>query len=428
MVEDRLNVEDLTCGYGDSEVIRGADFVVERGDFVGIIGPNASGKSTLLRTINRVLEPKGGTVFLNGKDIGEVGQKEVAREMAAVPQEFNSNYSFTALEMVTLGRTPHLGPLESEGEEDMSVVRRSMEMTNTWYLHSRDFTELSGGEKQRVVIGKALAQEPSVLLLDEPTNHLDVNNQMVILDLLKDLTEKEEKCVVTTFHDLNTAARYCDSLILLHKKEIYAQGSPEEVLTEKNLKEVYGAEVSIRKLPETNSLYVASVSRAGGSKNKEEKKFRVHLICGGGSGSPLMHSLIRKNFTVSAGVLSPIDDDYKEASRLGVETVGCSPFEAIHEAEHLKNKKLAEKSEVVVLTDMPFGKGNLKNLKLAQEISKHKPTIVIKQESISEKDFTEGKAKELFSSLQEEAIVVKDVKEALSTLLKLEVKGGRRYP
>ncbi len=420
MSEDRLSVENLTSGYGDTEVLRGADFSVEKGDFVGIIGPNASGKTTLLKTINQILNPMKGAVYLNGKDIGRAKQKEIARDMATVPQEFDSNYSFTALEMVTLGRTPHLGPLEDEGEEDMSVVKRAMEITDTWRLHSRDFNELSGGEKQRVIIAKALAQEPSVILLDEPTNHLDVSNQMVILDLLKNLTKEQDKCTITTFHDLNTAGRYCDFLILLKDGKIYAKGDPPEVLTEENIKEVYGAEVSIRRVPETNSLYVTPVSRATDTKTGAKKDFRVHFICGGGTGSSLMHSLKRKGFTVSAGVLSPMDDDYTEARRLGIETVECSPFAAIPENKNRKNRELAEKSDAVVLTEMPFGRGNLKNLKLAEEIAKHKPTLVIKNTPIDEKDFTDGEAKEIFSSLEKEAIIVKDMEEALSCLLKLE--------
>lgn len=422
MSKNSLKVEGLTCGYGDREIIVGADFSVEKGDFAGIIGPNASGKTTLLKTINQVLAPKGGAVYLNGRDLEGAEERDIAQDMATVPQEFDSNYSFTTLEMVTLGRTPHLGPLESEGKQDMAVVKSAMERTDTWRLHSRDFNELSGGEKQRVIIAKALAQEPTVLLLDEPTNHLDISNQLIVLDLLDNLTEEEEKCAITTFHDLNIASKYCDFLILLHDSKIYAKGTPKEVLTEENIRDVYGAEVSIRRIPETNSLSVNPVSRSMGSKDSRKRNFGVHFICGGGTGSSMMNSLKRKNFTVSAGVLSPLDDDYKEARRLGIETVECSPFSEIPESKHQKNRKLAEKSDAVVVTEMPFGEGNLKNLELAEEISRDKPTLLIKQKPIEEKDFTGGRAKELFSSLEERATTAKNMKEVISHILELERK------
>jgi len=398
-----IDVENLSSGYVDKEVLKGINFSVAGNEFVGVIGPNASGKSTLLRTIDRVIEPKKGSVLIDRQDIESMERKELAREVSVVPQEFSTNYSFSVLDIVKFGRTPHLKPLETEDEKDLSIVREAMEITDTWNLADRKFRELSGGEKQRVVIAKALAQEPSLLLLDEPINHLDINNQLEVLNLVKDLSEKGEMTIISTFHDLNTAARYCDSLILLHDKGIHARGPPEDVLSEENIKEVYGADVFVRRRPETDSISVVPLS-ASFAEREGSSGYRIHLICGGGSGKLLMLPLIRGGHQVTAGVLSPLDDDYREARRLGISLVEGPPFQPIGKESAEKNRELAERSDLVIMTDMPIGEGNLRNLELAAELSEEKPIILVEKSPISEKDFTEGEAEEIYSSLRENCV------------------------
>ncbi|KXB06561.1 hypothetical protein AKJ52_02060 [candidate division MSBL1 archaeon SCGC-AAA382C18] len=418
MDKNSIKTKNLSCGYGDKDVLKNINLSVKNNEFVGVIGPNASGKSTFLRTIDRVIEPKGGSVFLNQQDIENLDKEDIAKEMSLVPQEFSTNYSFSVLKIVTMGRTPHLGPLEMEDGEDMTIVKEAMEMTDTWELADRSFTELSGGEKQRVIIAKALAQEPSVLLLDEPINHLDINNQLEVLALIKSLSEKGEKTVISTFHDLNIAARYCDSLILLHDKNIHAQGSPEEVLSEENIKEVYGTDVAVRRRPETDCISVTPLSGTFGEKS-EVSTYKIHLICGGGTGKLLMHTLIRKGHQVTAGVLSPLDDDYREAQRLGISVVESSPFSSIREETAKRNRKKIDKSDLVILADMPIGNGNLINLRLALEAAENKPVILVEKNSISNRDFTQGKAEDLYSSLREKcATKVRDVSEVLEFLSK----------
>lgn len=414
MSKDSVKVEKLSSGYGENLVLKKLNFSIENNEFVGIIGPNASGKSTLLRTINRILEPKEGKVLLDGEDMEKMEKRDIAKKMAAVPQEFSVNYSFSVHEIVTFGRTPHLDPLEMEDEKDMKKVEEAMEITNTLELADRSFSELSGGEKQRVVIAKALAQEPSILLLDEPINHLDINNQLEILELVKSLTEKGDQTVIATFHDLNTAARYCDSLILISEGKIYDWGSPEEVLNEKNIREVYGSEVSVRHLPETNSVSIIPLSGSFGRRKKTEREERIHLICGGGSGKTLMYSLAQSGFRMSTGVLSPMDEDYREARSLGVEIVEGSPFLPISESAAKKNWDLMEDADLIMLTDMPIGKGNLRNLQLAKEAAEKKPVLVIEEDPIEERDFTGGKAEMIYETLKEESVKnVGSVKEAI---------------
>lgn len=183
MKQVTLKIENIECRYYNTKVLEDVTFEASGGDFVGLIGPNGSGKTTLLRSISRILKPHVGTILLDGRDVYSIKIKEVAKKMAVVHQE-QTSFPFTALEIVLMGRTPHLKWLEKEEEKDYTIAENAMKGTNTWHLADRPFTELSGGEKQRVIIAQAFAQEPKVLLLDEPTVHLDINNQMEILYLI----------------------------------------------------------------------------------------------------------------------------------------------------------------------------------------------------------------------------------------------------
>ncbi|MEM1703499.1 MAG: ABC transporter ATP-binding protein, partial [Zestosphaera sp.] len=180
--------------------------------------------------------------------------------IAVVPQGFNLNFDLTALDVVLMGRHPHISRFKFEGKEDLEIARKAMEMTNTWHLAERRVSELSGGERQRVMIARALAQEPKVLLLDEPTTYLDIKSQLEIMDLLRDLCIKNGLLVLAVFHDFNLAARYCDSIILLKDGKIVSIGSVDEVLTSKNIKEVFQVDVVVERHPLTGSLYVIPVS------------------------------------------------------------------------------------------------------------------------------------------------------------------------
>ncbi len=215
------------------------------GEIVGILGPNGSGKTTLLKCINRALQPRAGTVFVEGKSISELSRREIATEMGVVPQNSGVNFPFTALEIVLMGRGPSLRRFQTEGEKDLEIARKAMEITDVIEFANRSMTELSGGEKQRVIIARALAQQPKILLLDEPTLHLDVNHQIEILELVRDLVKSQMLTAVLVSHDLNLVARYCDKLILLEKGQVIAAGQVQEVLTRENMAKVFRIEAAI---------------------------------------------------------------------------------------------------------------------------------------------------------------------------------------
>lgn len=229
-----LEVRSLICGYDGQTILRGVDLEVDEGDFIGLIGPNGSGKTTLLRAIGRVLKPIEGRIFLDGQDIYKTDHKAIAQVVATVPQETPITFGFAVREVVMMGRLPHLKRFAREQLHDIKVVEEAMERAGAAQLADRSIAELSGGEKQKVIIAQALAQEPRLLLLDEPTSHLDISHQLEILDLIKSLT-RQGLAVISVFHELNLAAQYSDRLVLLKDGLVRATGSPEEVLTTENL-------------------------------------------------------------------------------------------------------------------------------------------------------------------------------------------------
>ena len=251
-----LRLDKVSLGYGKRTVLTDINLEVRVGEMLGIIGPNGSGKSTLIRGITRLLSPSSGQIFIDGQDIANMKHGDLARLVAVVPQNAVLPVLFTAIEMVLIGRTPHLGLFRYEGEKDLTIVRKAMEATQTIDFANRRIGELSGGEKQRLVIARALTQEPKIILLDEPTTHLDINFQIETLDLIRKLCQEQKLIVVTALHDLNLAVQYCDRLVVLSQGKIYSQGAPETVINAQTIKAVYGAEIHvyphpINKLPTT---------------------------------------------------------------------------------------------------------------------------------------------------------------------------------
>jgi iron complex transport system ATP-binding protein len=251
-----LRLDNVSLGYDKQTVLRNVNLEAKPAEMLGIIGPNGSGKSTLIRGITRLIQPTSGKIFLNGNEISSISRQKLAQLVAVVPQNPVLPEPFTALEVVLMGRTPHLGLLRYEGEKDLAIVKNVMEATQTIAFAERRVGELSGGERQRLTIARALAQEPKIILMDEPTANLDINYQIETLNLARELCQKQELIVVLTLHDLNLASQYCDRLVVLGKGTVYCQGTPRTVINAETIKDVYGAEVHVyphpvNKLPTT---------------------------------------------------------------------------------------------------------------------------------------------------------------------------------
>lgn len=243
----RLDVAGLRVRVGGRLALDGVDLTVAEGRFLGLVGPNGSGKSTLLKTIARVLRPEGGAVLLDGTDVRSSSAREVARSIALVAQEPPTEVEFTVFEMVLLGRLPHQGPLASTSRDDEAIAERSLDRVGAGHLADREWTSLSGGEKQRALLARALAQDTPLLLLDEPTNHLDIGHQLELLALARRLGST----TVAALHDLDLAARYCDDVVVLHQGAVVAAGPAADVLVDDVLAPVFGVHVDVVANPRT---------------------------------------------------------------------------------------------------------------------------------------------------------------------------------
>jgi iron complex transport system ATP-binding protein len=256
-----FTVKNLRFKYDKSWVLDGLSFEVREGEILGIIGPNGSGKTTILRILSRVLIPQEGEVRIKGKNLLQLEQKEIAKIIGVVPQDTYFPFPFPVGEVVLMGRSPWLSGFSFESKKDLQIASQAMALTNTLGLSSRLIFELSGGERQRTIIARALAQEPQVMLLDEPTAHLDIGYQIEIYDLIKRLNVEKKLTIIVVSHDLNLASEYCDYLILLNAGRIYKMGSPKEVITEENLSTVYGSKVLVEENPVTGAPRVILLSK-----------------------------------------------------------------------------------------------------------------------------------------------------------------------
>ena len=237
----KLSVEKLGFRYGRREILKEITLALEKNEVLTVVGPNGSGKSTFLKCMDRILKPYCGTALLDGKGIDKMGSKELAREIGYVPQSAVQSFPLTVFDAVLLGRKPYMNFWVSG--EDREKVSEAMELTGIESLSERYFDELSGGEKQRVLIARVVAQETKVLLLDEPTSNLDIRHQLEILTLVRNLGEKRELSVIIAIHDLNLASRFSDRIVMLKDGEVFAVGEPENILTNENISSIYGVAV-----------------------------------------------------------------------------------------------------------------------------------------------------------------------------------------
>ena len=242
-------------------LLDGVDLNAAHGQMVGLIGPNGAGKSTFLRAVSGILRVQGGSVHLDGSDLRSMTSKEMAAAMAIVPQIVPYTHGFTAMELVLMGRYPHLGRFQIEGKEDTRIAREAMRLTETEQFAERTLDTLSGGERQRVIVSRALAQQPRILLLDEPTSNLDVLHQLKVLGLVRQLVD-DGLTSVAAIHDLNMAARFCDRLVLLQEGRVLAEGTPEEVLTPKLIAQAFGVNAAVYRDSHTGSLAISLIGPA----------------------------------------------------------------------------------------------------------------------------------------------------------------------
>jgi iron complex transport system ATP-binding protein len=392
--ERRLEARDVVYEVDAARLLDQVDLNAAKGELVGLVGPNGAGKTTLLRTIGGLLKAREGAVLLDGDEVRRMDTGERAKSIAHVAQLAPLAQGFTALEVVMMGRYPHMGRLQSERAVDREAVRRALDTAGAGALANRTLDTLSGGERQGVFVARALAQEPRLLLLDEPTSNLDINHQARFFHIVRGLVD-DGMTAVAAIHDLSLAARFCDRLVLLNKGVVVAEGLPKDVLTPENIESAFGVRAVVSSDPASGVLGI-SVMEPGSAAISASTGTRVHVVCGGGTGARLMYRLCEAGFVVTAGPLSSGDTDRAAAESLGVEFVPVQAFGDIDSVAHDEHLRLVRESHVAVLSDVAFGSGNVRSLEALGQASL---IVLATLEPISGRDFTDGDATALFEQL-----------------------------
>jgi iron complex transport system ATP-binding protein len=397
-----IRMESVDFRYPERPIFSGLSLSLEGGEVLGLIGPNSSGKTTLLKLMDGLLQPQRGRILLEERNLEQIPRAQVARKIAVVPQAMEVPFSFTVGEIVLMGRAPYLTRFGWEKQKDLDVAREAMALTDVAGLGDRTFWELSQGEKQRVLIARALAQEPRIILLDEPTSHLDINHQVEINELIRGLNLQKGLTVLHISHDLNLAAEYCHRIVLLHQGSVFSAGVPSEVITEENIRRVYETKVLVEKNPLSGAPRITLLGK--GKMEQPGPQRTVHIICGEGSGVDSARRLLLRGYRVSLGVLNTGDTDQKIGKTLGLPMALEGPFSSISERGMEENRKLIEKADLVLVERFHVGPGNRDNLRAALEaLEKGKKVIVL--ENNLEYDFTGGEAKAYYRRLKERGAV-----------------------
>ncbi len=398
-----IEIKNITVKYGDYEVLKNISFNIKKGEFTSIIGPNGAGKSTVLKSIMKNIDLSSGDISIKGKSIKKMSHKEKACIIGFVPQEFNISFDFTVYEIVAMGRNPYLSKFKKSKYDDNKIIEESLKKTNTYEFKDKYFNSLSGGEKQRVIIARALAQQPEILILDEATSSLDIHHQLDILELIHSLNREDGLSVVTIMHDLNLASRFSDNIILLSKNGIIKQGKPSEVIDENVLKNVYDMDMVVR---ENKLLSYTEIIPLRIRKSKENKNIHIHVICGGGTGEYILQKLYSERYEISCGILSEGDSDLDLCRSLNLDFVAENPFSKFSQESIAKNKQLIDKSDIIILTDVAVGHGNLDNIKMIENIRDKKIIIL---HSVN-RDFVDGE----YEKIIERFIKFDNVKYAMN--------------
>ena len=393
---------DVNFSYNGIPVIEGLEMEIKAGSFLGLLGPNGSGKTTLLKLLSGILVPQKGTVYLNGREVSKIPAQERAKLLGVVPQESHFDFPFSLQEVVAMGRYPYLDWWGRLSSKDRQKIDEALHLTGLFAIKDNMITNLSGGEKQRGIIARALAQEPLILLLDEPVSNLDIRYQQEIFELLNALNREKGITIIIISHDLNLAAQYCTSLALLGKGLLKAYGAPQKVLNEKLIEEVYGVKVELAINEKTKRPQVFLLPKIKPiSSPREEKELLIHIVGGGGSARHILFELYQQGYPMTLGVINDGDTDSEIARYLDIACVVEAPFSPISGINSQANELLMAQADLILIADVPFGLGNLINLEqVVTACRAGKRVLAIEGGKIEKRDFTGGEAKRLWGELK----------------------------
>lgn len=392
-----IEAENLEAGYGEDVIVKSVSCSFAEGTFTGIIGPNGSGKTTLLKAFSRVI-PSSGILELNGKAVSEYTPAELGMALGFVPQDEGRPFSYTVLQVVLMARYARTSRFSALNPDDYARCDRALEETGIAHLKDRSIRALSGGEWQRVLIARALAQDTRVLLLDEPTSHLDLSHQTDILALMRRLAGSGST-IIGIFHDLNLAALFCDRLIMIRNGRVVADDTPAKVMTAGKIREVYGASVAVSCHPATGRTFLMPLVSQSRSRTRVSP-LNVLVVSGGGSGADLLHFLAGKGFSISAGILATTDTDYLAAKALEVPCIAVMPFSQIPAHSLEKFKTALHRADCILFSCHPLGSGNLPVLLALRDADPFRIIIHLPSDrDFNSYDFTKGAASSAFLDL-----------------------------
>ena len=355
MSDIRLRTRSLAVGYSGRALLQGIELSLERGRIMTLIGPNGAGKSTILKSIIRQLPLVGGAVFLDGRDMAAMTEREVSRRLSVVMTGQIHPELMTCFDVVSTGRYPYTGRLGILTARDRENVRQCLELVHASGLADQDFSRISDGQRQRVLLARALCQEPEVLVLDEPTSFLDIRHKLELLAILKDMVRARQLAVVMSLHELDLAQKVSDWVVCVRGDRIDRQGPPEEIFTADYMMNLYGAARG-----SYSALFGSlELERAAGEPE-------VFVIGGNGAGIPVYRRLQRQGVPFAAGILPENDVDFPVASALGVQIIAERPFQILGEASFQQARAVMERCRRVLCPLECFGPVNEKNRLLRQ--------------------------------------------------------------
>ena len=355
MAEDYIWTENMTVGYGKTPLIRQIGIHVRAGELVTLIGPNGAGKSTILRSVIRQLGLLEGTIYLDGMPMKGMGEREIAKRMSILMTERIHPELMNCEDVVGTGRYPYTGRMGILTAEDRGKVREAMELVHAWDIASRDFSQISDGQKQRILLARAICQDPSVIVLDEPTSFLDIRHKLELLTILKDLVRRKKVAVLMSLHELDLAQKLSDYIVCVKGEYIERCGTPEEIFTSSYITGLYGI---------TKGSYYAEFGCL--EMEPVKGKPQVFVIGGNGSGIPVYRRLQRMGIPFAAGILHENDVDYPIARALASQVISEMPFEPIREETYDRAAEVLASCGQVICCLKEFGTLNEKNRKLAE--------------------------------------------------------------
>lgn len=355
MSKAKISLENIKAGYGTKIILDDVSFSVLPGHILTLMGPNGSGKSTLIKTIATQIEKLGGTIFLGGEDLFSISKKEMAKQMSVMLTERPDPEYMSCLDVVEMGRLPYTGTFGFLSKEDKKIVKEAMELVHITELADVPYRNISDGQRQRVMLARAIAQEPTVLIMDEPTTFLDIRYKIDLLTILKNLVHKKQIAVILSLHELELAGKISDEVLCVSHGKVGAYGTVEEIFSGNYIKNLYEIE---------NGKYIESYGSI--ELTPVNGKPRVFVICGGGSGIHEFHKLWREDMPFACGILMENDMEYPIAEVLASRVVSAPAFEMSGDEALEQAKQLIDECEQVVCRLTEFNGFNRANKELLE--------------------------------------------------------------